>query len=213
MNHASSSENATSSEPVTTQLGDAQIAAVTMLLSAGKTIRDIAKFAELDPEAITHVARTLDREPDTAAQRRGKELFRSADALTFQRVAKQLAAEGHTADDGEPMHHLTVASWVRNYGWAWGGASDGDYAPKHATNSVRSRYVLRLSKSMDAEINSPEAIKATVEAAWHELSTDRTRVVQVAIIRAAARTGATDLSAIKKQLLATYGDEIRTARD
>lgn len=184
-----------------------------MLLSAGKTIRDIAKFAELDAHAVTQVARELDREPDTEAQRRAKELFGSGEGLTYQRVAKQLATEGHTADDGEPMHHLTVASWVRNYGWAWGGAADGEYAPEQPSNSVRSRYVLRLSKSMDAEINSTDALAAAVDAAWNELTSDKTRVVQLAIIRGSAMTGVTNVTAVKKQLMAKHGDEIRNTRE
>ena len=110
-----------------------------MLLQAGKTIKEIAKFAELDHGAVTRVARTLDLEPATEVQRRGKELYASPKGLTFQEIAKSLAAQGFTGDDSAAMHHLTVASWVKNYGWAWGGAADGDYAPERAgASAVRS---------------------------------------------------------------------------
>ena len=93
-----------------------------MLLQAGKTIKEIVKFAELDSRAVTKVARKLDLEPTSEVQRRGKELYASPQGMTFQEIAKTLAGQGFTADDGAPMHHLTVASWVKNYGWAWGGA-------------------------------------------------------------------------------------------
>jgi len=199
---------------VSVELKTDQVAAVTMLLQAGKSIRDIAKFAEIDTDAITQVARELDLEPATPAQRRGKELYTSSAALTYQEIAKTLASEGFTAEDDAPMHHLTVASWVRNMGWPWGGAEDGDYAPERAAAApMRSRYVLRLSKALDAEVNDPAKIAGAVEAAWSELSTDKTRIVQQAVIRAAATTGVTDLVALKKALLEKYGQAIRTARE
>jgi len=185
-----------------------------MLLQAGKTIRDIAKFAELDAQAITQVARKLDLEPATAAQKRGKALYGSTDGLSFQEIAKRLATEGFTADDDAPMHHLTVASWVRNYGWPWGGAEDGEYAPERAAaNPARSRYVLRLSKALDAEVNSPGKIAAAADAAWAELVADKTRIVQLAVIRAAANAGLTDIVAIKKALLTKHGDAIKSAKE
>lgn len=184
-----------------------------MLLQTGKTIKEIAKFADLEVDAITQLARTLDLEPATPAQRRGKELYASDAGHTYQEIAKQLAAEGHTGDDDGPMHHLTVASWVRNYGWAWGGAADGAYAPEKVTRpAARSRYVLRLSKTLDAEINAPGTIKQAAEAAWTELASDSTRVVQLAVIRGAAKVGVTDLVEVKKQLLELHGEEIRTAK-
>lgn len=197
---------------VETDLKPEAAGAVTMLLNAGKTIKEIAKFAELDVAAVTQVARNLDLEPATEAQRRGKALYGAAEGLTFQEIAKRLAAEGFTADEDAPMHHLTVASWVRNYGWPWGGAADGDYAPERTAGTpARSRYVLRLSKSMDEQVNSPEAIASAVTHAWSELVEDKTRIVQVAIIRGAALAGVTDLSTIKKELLAAHGEAIRSA--
>jgi len=184
-----------------------------MLLRSGKSIRDIAKFADLDAAAVTGVARKLDLEPATEAQRRAKALYGSAEGLTFQAIAKALAADGFTADDEAPMHHLTVASWVRNFGWPWGGAADGDYAPERAASApVRSRYTLRMSKSLDAEINTSELITAAADAAWVELSTDTTRIVQLAIIKGAAAVGVTDLAAVKKALLEKHGETIRTSR-
>lgn len=184
-----------------------------MLLHAGKTIRDIAKFAELDANGVTKVARELDLEPATEGQRRGKALYGSSEGLTFQEIAKALAAEGFTADDDAPMHHLTVASWVRNFGWPWGGAADGEYAPERAASApVRSRYTLRLSKAIDAEINDPKLISAAADAAWAELSADNTRIVQLAIIKGAAAIGVTDLAAVKKTLLENHGETIRTTK-
>ena len=184
-----------------------------MLLQAGKTIKEIAKFAELDRGAVTKVARKLDLEPATEVQRAGKELYASSDGLTFQEIAKILAGQGFTSDDGAPMHHLTVASWVKNYGWAWGGAADGDYAPERTSvGAASSKYVLRLSKGLDAELNAPAKIASAAESAWAELSSDRTHVVQLAIIRGAAAVGVTDLAAVKKTLLEAHGTEIRNAR-
>jgi hypothetical protein len=194
------------------ELREDQVGAVTMLLQAGKTIKEIVKFAELDSRAVTKVARKLDLAPTSEVQRRGKELYASPQGVTFQEIAKTLAGQGFTADDGATMHHLTVASWVKNYGWAWGGAANGDYAPERSvTNAARSKYVLRLSKALDADVNTGAKIGAAAEMAWAELSTDKTHVVQLAIIRGAAQAGVTDLAAIKKILLDTHGTEIRTA--
>ncbi len=199
--------------PMSEDLKPEQIGAVTMLLRSGKTIKEIAKFAELDSYAITKVARKLDIEPQDEAQKRAKVLYASPAGSTFQEIAQTLASEGFTAEDGAAMHHLTVASWVKNYGWPWGGAEDGDYAPERAaTGSTRSKYVLRLSKALDAEVNTPTKIAAAAEAAWSELSADKTTIVQLAIVRGAAQTGVTDLAAVKKALLDTHGVEIRTAR-
>lgn len=184
-----------------------------MLLQSGKTIKEIVKFAELDSAAVTKVARKLDLVPATEVQQRAKALYASTEGLTFQEIAKTLARQGFTADDNAPMHHLTVASWVKNYGWAWGGAEDGDYAPERAsTGAARSKYVLRLSKSLDAEVNTAAKIAAAAETAWAELASDRTHVVQLAIIRGAANAGVTDLAAVKKALLDTHGTEIRSAK-
>ncbi len=181
-----------------------------MLLQAGKTIKEIAKFAELDMHGITKVARELDIEPATDVQRRGKALYGSSSGLTFQEIAKTLTNEGFAGDDGAPMHHLTVASWVKNFGWPWGGADDGEYAPERGTRpSAQSRYLLRLSKALSAEINTADKIEAAAAAAWSELDADATRVVQLAIIRGAAAAGVTDLAAVKKALLDHHGSELR----
>ncbi len=183
-----------------------------MLLEAGKTIKEIAKFADLDMQAVTKVARELDIEPSTRAQRRGKALYGSSKGSTYQEIAKTLAAEGFTGEDDAPMHHLTVASWVKNFGWPWGGAADGDYAPERAaTASSRSRYLLRLSKALDAELNTSDKIAQAAEAAWNELVSESTRVVQLAIIRGAANAGVTDLAAVKRVLLDLHGAAIRGA--
>ena len=180
-----------------------------MLLQAGKTIKEIAKFAELDASAITKVARKLDIEPNSEVQKRAKVLYGATSGSTFQEIAQTLAGEGFTADDGAPMHHLTVASWAKNYGWPWGGAEDGDYAPERTSPPSRSRYVLRLSKALDLEINAPERVRAAADAAWTELSEDRTRIVQQAVIRGAASTGVTDLTAVRKVLLEVYAADVR----
>lgn len=184
-----------------------------MLLHAGKTIKEIVKFAELDNHAVTSVARSLDLEPATEVQRRAKQLYASPNGLTFQEIAKRLAAQGFTADDEAPMHHLTVASWVKNYGWAWGGATDGDYAPERAAAApARSKYTMRMSKALDAEINTEAGIVAAATAAWKLLSSDKTHIVQLAIIQGASVAGVTDLAAVKATLFEAHGDEIRTAK-
>lgn len=194
-------------------LGNEETGAVTMLLQAGKTIKEIAKFADLDVEAVTKVARRLDIEPGTESQRRAKSLYGSPEGLTFQEIAKTLSSEGFSTDDDGPMHHLTIASWVKNHGWPWGGADDGEYAPdRAAVSSSRSRYLLRMSKSIDAEINTQAKIDVAAEAAWAELVSDSTRIVQLAIIRGAAEAGVTDLAATKKALLAAHGDELRNSQ-
>lgn len=181
-------------------------------MRSGKTIKEIAKFADLDAGAVTAVARELDLEPDTATQRRAKELYTSPSGLIFQEIATKLTTEGHTGDDGAPMHHLTIASWVKNYGWAWGGAADGDYAPERKTAAgPRSKYLLRLSKQLDSQLNTVEKIDQAVAAAWADLVADEHRIVQLAIIRGAATAGVTDLARVKAALLDRHGDEIRNA--
>jgi len=197
---------------VDAELTPEQTAAVSMLLQSGKTIREIAKFADLDVTPITAVARTLDIEPALASHKRAKALFGSTEALTYQAIAKKLDSEGFSADDGEKMHHLTVASWVKNYGWPWGGAADGDYAPERTSpTAARTKYMLRLSKSREAELNTDQAIAAAAAHAWQQLASDETRVVQVAVIRGAAETGTTDVKRIKQALMEAHGEELRTA--
>ena len=133
--------------------------------------------------------------------------------LTYQEVAEQLRAQKLTTDDGKPIHYLTVSTWAANYGWRWGGADDGAYAPSRSPSGAsRSKYTLRMSKQMAAEINSAAAIDKAAKAAWDELQTDRTHVVNLAIIRGAATAGVTDLGAVKKKLFAQHGEELRTAR-
>jgi len=199
---------------MTVELTPDQSAAATLLLRSGKTIKEIAKFAQLDIDGITLVARSLDLEPTTSEQKRAKAIYASPEGLTFQEVAKRLTSEGHVGEDGDSMHHLTVASWVKNYGWAWGGAPDGNYAPERAAAiTPRSKYVLRLSKALDAEVNTEAKIKQAADLAWEELSSDKTRIVQLAVIRGAAAVGVTDLARVKAVLLDIHGTPIRTARE
>jgi len=185
--------------------------AVTMLLQAGKTINEIAKFAELDVEAVTKLARTLDITPEDAVQRRAKELYTSPDGQSFQEIASKLTEEG--LGDSTPMHHLTIASWVKNFGWGWGGSDDGEYAPtRTASSAARSKYLLRMSKELEAELNKKAAINEAAKAAWKELTDESTNVVQLAVIKGAAAANVTDLAAVKKALMASHGDKIRSAK-
>lgn len=192
-------------------LDTTQTAVVTTLLQAGKSIKEIAKFADFDPEAVIKVARSADIEPTSPDQQRAKALYQSAEGLSFQEIAKTLTDEGLAGDDG-PMHHLTVASWAKNFGWAWGGAGDGEYAPERVAPTVRSRYLLRLSKAVDAELNTPAKIDDAAAAAWTALESDTTRVVQLAIIQGAAQVGVTDLAAVKRVLMDAHGDAIRNTK-
>lgn len=182
-----------------------------MLLQAGKTISEIAKFADLDVGAVTEQARKLDITPDDAVQRRAKELYTSPEGLSFQEIAAKLTEEG--IGSSTPMHHLTIASWVKNFGWGWGGADDGEYAPtRTAGSAAKSKYLLRMSKDVEAELNKKANINAAAKAAWKELTEESTRVVQLAVIKGAAAAGVTDLAAVKKALLASHGDKIRSAK-
>lgn len=184
-----------------------------MLLQAGKTVKEISKFADLDRGAVTEVAREVDIDPPHPTQRRAKELFRADDGPTYQQIADVLNKEKLKTDEGKKVHYLTVSTWVANFGWAWGGAADGEYAPVQVgTGPARSKYTLRLSKTMAADINTATAVSAAAEAAWQELESDNTRIVAVAIIRGAAKVGVTDIAAVKKALFATHGDAIRTAK-
>ena len=198
---------------VSSDLNSNQVATITVLLEAGKTIKEISKFADLDRVAVTSVARDLDIDPPTAAQKRAKELFASADGSTYQEVAAQLRAEKLTNDDGKAVHYLSVSTWVANFGWRWGGSEDGEYSPTRVGSSpARSKYTLRLSQKLAAQMNSPSAVEAAANAAWEELDSDRTRVVMLAIIRGAASADVTDVAAVKKALFATHGEAIRSAR-
>ena len=190
-----------------------QQSTATVLLQAGKTIKEIANFAELDRDAVTEIARKLDLTPSDPTQKRAKELYGSADGLTYADVANALGTEG-LKNDGEPVHYLTVATWAANHGWPWGGADDGDYAPdRTASAPSRSRYTLRMSKQMAEKVNAADAIAAAGEAAWAELNRDEgTTVVAVAVVKGAAAAGVTDLGAVKKALMERHGEEIRTAK-
>ena len=195
------------------ELNKDQVATVTVLLRAGKTIKEISKFADLDRGAVTTVARDLDIEPASGAQKRAKELYGSKDELTYQQVAEQLRSEKLKNDDGKPVHYLTVSTWAANFGWRWGGSKDGEYSPPRAgTGPARSKYTLRLSQKLAAKMNSSSAVHAAANAAWEELDSDRTRVVLLAIIRGAASVGVTDLAAVKKALFDAHGEAIRSAR-
>ena len=197
---------------MTAELTTDQSAAVALLLRSGKTIKEIAKFADLDSGGVTNVARELDLEPVTDTQRRAKALYGDPKGLIFQEIATTLSAEGHVSDDGSPMHHLTIASWVKNFGWAWGGSADGDYSPgRKASAGPRSKYLLRLSKQLDAEVNTAAKLEHAAEVAWSTLAADETGIVALAIIRGAASAGVTDLAKVKAALLDRHGDELRNA--
>lgn len=190
-----------------------QTATVTVLLQSGKTIKEIAKFAELDRGDVTSVARSLDLAPASPAQKRAKELFGSADGLTYADVAAALKSEGHKNDEGGPVHYLTVATWVANHGWPWGGAKGGVYAPdRTASSASRSKYTLRMSRTMADEVNNAAAITRAANAAWAELTGEGSNIVAVAVVKGAAAEGVTDLAAVKAALLDAHGEELRTAR-
>lgn len=189
-----------------------QESTVTVLLNAGKTVKEISAFAEIDRDAVTGIARSLDLEPADRTMKRAKELFGSDVGHTYAEVATALASEG-LKNDGEPVHYLTVATWVANHGWAWGGATDGDYAPdRSASTASKSKYTLRMSKATADEVNSTDQITAAADAAWQALETEDTTVVAVAVVKGAAAVGATDIAAVKGALMDRYGDAIRTAK-
>jgi len=197
---------------MSSELSSDQKSTVTVLLQAGNTIKEISKLANLDRDAVTKVARSLDLEPSDRAQKRAKDLFGSADALTYADVANTLKSEG-LKNEGEPVHYLTIAGWVANQGWAWGGAEDGDYAPERAASSpAKSRYTLRMSRSLDEEVNSGANVVQAADAAWAELDSDNTRVVAIAVVKGAASVGVTDIGAVKAALMERHGDKIRSAK-
>ena len=194
------------------ELTSDQESTVSVLLQAGNTIKEISKLANLDRGAVTMVARSLDLEPQDPTQKRAKQLFGSSDALTYADVANGLKSEG-LKNEGEAVHYLTVAGWVANQGWAWGGAEDGDYAPERAASSpAKSRYTLRMSRSLDEDVNSGANIVQAADAAWAELESDKTRVVAVAVVKGAASAGVTDIAAVKASLMERHGEAIRTAK-
>lgn len=97
---------------------------------------------------------------------------------------------------------------------------DGDGAARHqatmhriarGASPARSKYTMRMSKAMSAEVNTTEALSAAADAAWDELKSDRTRIVELAVIRGASQAGVTDRTVVKKLLLERHGEEIRTA--
>lgn len=198
---------------VVTKLTSDQESTAAVLLQAGKTIKEIANFAELDQRAVTEIARKLDLTPGDPTQMRAKELYTSDAGLTYAEVANVLGTEGHR-NEGEPVHYLTVARWVANHGWPWGGAEDGEYAPERSASAPnRSRYTLRMSKRTAEQVNGADAISAAADAAWTELSGEEgTRIVAVAVVKGAAAAGVTDLGAVKTALMDRHGEEIRTAK-
>lgn len=194
-------------------LNDAQISTVTVLLQSGKTIKEISKFAGLERNAVTQVARSLDIEPATPAQRRAKELFAADVGHSYQEIAETLRSENLKNDDGKAIHYLTVSTWTANHGWRWGGSSDGDYVPPHSgSGNTRPKYALRVSKSRSADMNSPAQVHAAVAAAWENLTSGKTDVVQLAVILGAGSAGVTDIDAVRKSLLAEHGETIKRTR-
>lgn len=185
---------------------------MTVLLRAGNTIKEIAKVASLDRNAVTEVARTLDIEPSDKTQKRAKQLFASDEGLTYAQVAARLRDE-KLKNEGQPVHYLTVATWVANYGWPWGGSDDGHYSPdRTATSAAKSKYTLRMSRKMADEVNSAANIAAAAEAAWAALEAEETAAVAIAVIKGAAAVGVTDIGAVKSELMKRHGDTIRTAK-
>ncbi len=194
-------------------LNDAQTSTVTVLLQAGKSIKEISKFAGLERSAVTEIARSLDIDPTSPAQRRAKELFGSNAGHSYQQIAEALRSENLKNDDGKAVHYLTVSTWAANHGWRWGGNPDGDYVPPRPTSgNTRAKYALRVSKSRSAEMNSAKNIKAAVAAAWENLTSGVTDVVQLAVIQGAGAVGVTDLDAVRKALLAAHGETIKKTR-
>ncbi|MEM7095230.1 MAG: hypothetical protein AAF567_19685 [Actinomycetota bacterium] len=189
-----------------------QKSTVTVLLQAGKNINEISKFAELDTGAVTGVARELDITPSDPTQMRAKELFGSNEGLSYAEVAKMLQQEGLT-NGGESVHYLTVSSWVANHGWAWGGSPDGEYTtPRSATSPAKSRFTLRMSKTLDEDVNGATAIAEAADAAWNLLQGDDTRIVAVAVVKGAASAGVTDIAGVKGALMERHGEAIRSAK-
>lgn len=190
-----------------------QIATVTVLLQANKSIKEISKFAGLDRDAVTEIARSSDLEPSHPTLKRAKELFGSADGHSYQAIADTLNAEGLRAENGKKIHYLTVSTWVANLGWRWGGDPSGDYiAPSPGSNRSKARFALRMTKETAAALNRPSAIDAAADAAWSVLDDDQTDIVQVAVIKGAATAGVTDIDAVRKAVLKRHGDKIRNAQ-
>lgn len=197
---------------MSTSLTPDQRSTVTVLLQAGSTIKEISKLANIEVQDVTEAARNLDLTPEDTTERRAKELFGSPDGLSYADVATRLEQENLT-NDGKAVHYLTVATWVANHGWAWGGAPDGDYAPDKASSSPsKSKYTLRMSKAMADDVNSAAAISAAADAAWQALSDEKTLVVAVAVVQGAAAAGVTDLTAVKSELMTSHGETIRTTK-
>ncbi len=196
-----------------TPLSDDHKATVAVLLHAGKSINEISKFVGLDREAVGVVARSLDIEPTSPTQKRAKALFADTAGNSYQAIAAALRRENLTNDNGKPVHYLTISTWANNHGWKWGGSPDGTYvAPSAGANRSATKYSLRISKTRSEELNASARVAAAADAAWHELDTDRTTIVQLAVIRGAAASDVTDLDAVRKALLAKHGEAIRNAR-
>lgn len=189
-----------------------QTATVATLLKVGKTVKEICKFVDLPVKQVTGIARSLDLTPDSKTKKRAKQLYGSQDGLTYADIAQTLQKE-KMSNEGEPIHYLTVATWVANHGWSWGGSDDGDYKPdRKAGAASRSKYTLRMSKRLMAEVNSNAALNQAAASAWQELREDRTNVVAVAVVRGAAAAGCTDIAEVKTRLLDRHGEAIRAAR-
>lgn len=194
-------------------LTENQKAAVTVLLKAGKTVREISKFAELEASAVTAQARALNLHPEDPREVRAKQLFAEPSGLTYQQIAEKMNEEGFTLENGKRIHYLTVSHWALNNGWAWGGAEDGDYVPPTALASrKKAKYAIRISRRLADKINGPAQIARAADIAFEVLESDQTNVVQVAVVKGAAASGSTDIYRIRKNLLSRYGDQIRNAR-
>ena len=194
------------------KLSSDQTSTIEVLLGTGKSVKEIHKFTDIDRDAIVAIARDVNLIPKDPAQKRAKELFAESVGHTYADIAEALRSEGLT-NDGEPIHYLTVSTWVNEHGWAWGGAADGEYAPdRPSASSARSKYTLRMSRSTLDEVNATAQINKAADAAWAALETEATLIVAVAVVKGAAAAGATDIAAVKAALMDRHGDTIRAAK-
>ena len=194
------------------KLSSDQKSTIEVLLGTGKSVKEIHKFTDIDRDAIVAIARDVNVIPKDPAQKRAKELFAESVGHTYADIADVLRTEGRT-NDGEPIHYLTVSTWVNEHGWAWVGASDGEYAPdRPSASSARSKYTLRMSRSTLDDVNAAAQINKAADAAWAALESEATLIVAVAVVKGAAAAGVTDIAAVKAALMDRHGDTIRSAK-
>ena len=194
------------------KLSSDQTSTVEVLLGTGKSVKEIHKFTDIDRDAIVGIARSLNIIPKDPAQKAAKELFADSAGHTYADIAEVLRTKGFS-NDGEPIHYLTVSTWVNEHGWAWGGAEDGNYAPdRPSASSARSKYTLRMSRTTLDEVNATAQINQAADAAWAALESEATLIVAVGVVKGAAAAGVTDIAAVKAALMDRHGDAIRAAK-